>query len=877
MRLALFSPLNPQKSGISDYTEELLPHLVARAHVDLFIDGFKPTNEEVAEALTCFDYRRDPSVLRRLSDYDAVIYHMGNDPRYHAGVYESMRVHPGVVVFHDFAFQFFFYYLAYERGRLDLYLDETEACHGAQARREAEAALAEGLKPPQLSQPLAYPLNARLAQLAEAIIVHSEWSRSRFAETVPATPIAHINHFAIADVDRPAGILRGEREEPVRIASFGHITEEKGIERTLRALSRLRREGLPFHYTLVGEPSRFFDVGALVRSYGLKDVVTVTGYVTLAEFKRYVAATDIAVNLRESTVGETSGSLCRIMGAGVPAVVSNVGWFSELPDAAVVKIDADTSADTLLYAFLKRLIEDAPLRARIGANARQHVRAAHDIEDCAEAYVSFISEVAAGRARRLLVNGVSLELAQLGVDGRDEEFMREVAGRVAELVPARVSQAAAGGGRATTVTTFRPAMTVKEQSAETVRPEEHTPDGRLRGPAGIDFTRAALEYPQKLDPDARHYLLTKPFYNLARRPAKYLGDGMDAETHRHFCDFANLARTLALPHGSRVLDVGCGSGWLSEYFARLGYDVCGLDISPDLLEMAAERLRRVPYPVDQETSLRCRFVVHDVEAAPLDETFDAVICYDSLHHFEDERAVVRHLSAMLRDGGFLFVMEGDRPPAGSSGERELLDTMHEFGTLESPFSRDYLRALLKGNGFAIVGDYLSVNGLFARELLTDARVPATGSEVNYLLCKKVSGGRTGPVSDSRQPEGLRARLTPQSSWPAQARAGALLKASLRIENMGRALWLVGPAELKGAVMLGLKVVDEQGRVVFESHGTPPIPRAMIPGEGADLALEVRAPLEPGAYWLKIDLVAQHVCWFEQTGSLPLVLPLRVVE
>src|SRR5258705_4353673 len=102
----------------------------------------------------------------------------------------------------------------------------------------------------------------------------------------------------------------------------------------------------------------------------MEDRVTITGHVGMDEFERRIAATDIALNLRERTVGETSASLCRIMAAGVPAIVFNVGAFSELPANAVVKIDQDNNAAALLEAYLRRLIEDADFRPHIGANAR---------------------------------------------------------------------------------------------------------------------------------------------------------------------------------------------------------------------------------------------------------------------------------------------------------------------------------------------------------------------------------------------------------------------------------------------------------------------------------------------------------------------------
>ncbi|HEX5708105.1 MAG TPA: hypothetical protein VFX96_12460, partial [Pyrinomonadaceae bacterium] len=195
MRLAYFSPLNPQPSGISDYSEELLPHLAdAGAAVDLFVDGFAPSNRAALARFRVFDYAADPSVLARLDDYDAALYHLGNDHRYHAGIFDAMRARPGIAVFHDFALQDFFLGLARTRGDLDIYLDEVEAEHGATERAAAEEALRRGGIPAHFSRPLLYPLNRRLARAAEGIIVHSAWARARIEEIAPATPVAHVNH-----------------------------------------------------------------------------------------------------------------------------------------------------------------------------------------------------------------------------------------------------------------------------------------------------------------------------------------------------------------------------------------------------------------------------------------------------------------------------------------------------------------------------------------------------------------------------------------------------------------------------------------------------------------------------------------------------------
>src|SRR5215217_2025168 len=98
MRLAYFSPYAPQRSGIADYSEELLPHLAAAgAELTLFVEGFRPANEALAGRFEVRDYRREPRALSGLGEFDAAVYHMGNDHRYHAGVFDAMRVHPGVV------------------------------------------------------------------------------------------------------------------------------------------------------------------------------------------------------------------------------------------------------------------------------------------------------------------------------------------------------------------------------------------------------------------------------------------------------------------------------------------------------------------------------------------------------------------------------------------------------------------------------------------------------------------------------------------------------------------------------------------------------------------------------------------------------------
>ena len=76
-------------------------------------------------------------------------------------------------------------------------------------------------------------------------------------------------------------------------------------------------------------------------------------------------------------------------------------------------------------------------------------------------------------------------------------------------------------------------------------------------------------------------------------------------------------------------------------------------------------------------------------------------------------------------------------------------------------------------------------------------------------------------------------------------------------------------------MPAVRVTDRAGTLVNEFHGDPPLPQAIAPGETFKLTIEYTAPHRPGSYTLTVDLVAQHVRWFEQQGSKPLSVQFTV--
>jgi len=123
---------------------------------------------------------------------------------------------------------------------------------------------------------------------------------------------------------------------------------------------------------------------------------------------------------------------------------------------------------------------------------------------------------------------------------------------------------------------------------------------------------------------------------------------------------------------------------------------------------------------------------------------------------------------------------------------------------------------------------------------------------------------------------LRARILARTAAPETVLAGANFKLPITLINTGDTLWLTGQSVRSGVVMPGVKITDESNTVVVENHG-PLLPRAVAPGRSLTLDLLINAPTRPGTYTVKVDLVDQNICWFEETGSEPLVFAINVSE
>ena len=412
MRIAYFSPLPPERSGIADYSALLLPALQKRVDVQVVRRG----------------RTRPPR------DSDVGLYHVGNNPDAHGWIVDALRKRssrqPSVVVLHDFVLHHLVAGLTIGRRDGHGYLDAMEREGGVVGRLLAHGVLDKRIPPLWESRPEDFHLAGEVLGLAAGLIVHSRYVEERARAAGFEGPVWRIAHPAweVPPVE-PANV----QGHPL-IGSFGNVNASKRIPQLLEAFARLRRERPDARLLLVGALSPGFDLDRRLQRLGLSaEGITREAYVEEDRLWALMAACDVCVNLRAPTMGETSGSVIRQLSLGKPVVVSDAGWFAELPDAVALKVPIDGHETETLYAALELLARDGAARSAMSAASLELVRREHDLGRAADLYAAALEQAAGGEAvGDAVLRDVAAAAADVGIEPGSPEAA-ELAQRLAEV------------------------------------------------------------------------------------------------------------------------------------------------------------------------------------------------------------------------------------------------------------------------------------------------------------------------------------------------------------------------------------------------------------------------------------------------------------
>lgn len=398
MKIAYWSPLSPQATGVADYSEELLPYLAEGAEIHLFTDGYEPTHPDIRGAFPWYPAKDYEKIAAR-EHFDLNLYQIGNSSYHRYALNTALRF-PGMVVLHDLVLQHLFLGLSVERGDIQLYISEMKRAYGergAALGRQIAAALGSELIRSK------FPLCERVVERSYGVLVLTRHMQSWLQRRFGAMPVGKFIGRAPHHYAPPESLITVSKAEARRIlglppdafliSSFGLVTRAKRIDRALEGFRRFARKWPASRFMIVGEVQKGFPIEELTSHPDIRAKVAVTGHQPMDRFYLYMLASDAVVNLRFPSTGELSGTLIRALGMGKPVLVSNTGPFSEFPEYTVVRIDLGPPEVREISDAFELLASRPELSEAMGRFARRHVEETYSLRAEALAYLSFINQV----------------------------------------------------------------------------------------------------------------------------------------------------------------------------------------------------------------------------------------------------------------------------------------------------------------------------------------------------------------------------------------------------------------------------------------------------------------------------------------------------
>lgn len=388
-RLAYVSPLPSDKSGIADYSAELLPEIRRWYEVEVIVmrpEGIDPDLRADYVIRSVAEFRA------RIGSYDRVLYHFGNS-HFHEHMFSLLEEMPGTVVLHDF-------FLSGIQAHRDAHGRAPHAWAQALMESHGYRAVRERFTASDTADVVwRYPANLPILQSALGVVVHSEYSKTLARQWYGANSagdwavIPLLRAPAVEDSREALRRALGLKTNDLLVCSFGLLGPHKLNHRLLDAwLTSPLADDPHARLVFVGENhggEYGQKLSRRIRDSGLSERVHITGWADAATYRQYLAAADIGVQLRTLSRGETSAAVLDCMNHGVATIVNANGSMGDLDPTGVWRLPDEFDDDALIQALTK-LARDVSRRRDLGKRAQEIVRSCHAPGRCAEQYFEAI-------------------------------------------------------------------------------------------------------------------------------------------------------------------------------------------------------------------------------------------------------------------------------------------------------------------------------------------------------------------------------------------------------------------------------------------------------------------------------------------------------
>ncbi|MEH2267215.1 MAG: glycosyltransferase, partial [Nostoc sp.] len=423
-QIAFFSPFPPAKSGIADYSRDLLPSLGQHIDLDLYHDESYLPDINISNNLfshSKFEERSKSQV------YEGIIYQIGNSS-YHSYMYSQLMRYSGISVLHDYYLGGLINDMEARCPELGIkFSKELEHCYGKDRTVEILNLLkTKGLDINEKLSEVGIYVNRRIFTRSLGVILHSKWAYNCAIKefTNDNNHIVHIPQIVPKYVVKEKSLRDQCKElsipdDKLIISTFGFINKTKRPLQIIYAFKKYLVTEPSAYLVFVGSTDYLgtINIENEIKKLSLQDQVKVTGYVNMPDFYRYIEVSDICLNLRFPFNGESSASLLRILSVGKPTIVTDIGSFSDFPNDVVFKIPHPGQSDEV-EEILKSLIlltQNSDYRKSLSENAYKYIAKEHCPDKCANLYAEFIQQILSSpqAKSKKLADYVGRELAKV--------------------------------------------------------------------------------------------------------------------------------------------------------------------------------------------------------------------------------------------------------------------------------------------------------------------------------------------------------------------------------------------------------------------------------------------------------------------------------
>lgn len=351
-----FSPVPPARTDIAQYSARVVPHL--RKLIDLKVVCPDPVQAGSPWDNQDLDSREAGSLtMRDLNVSGLSLYNIGNNPVFHGQILRASMRHPGIVILHDRALQDLCHAVlddACADGESDsFYQAAMSHWYGRAGRDAARAARVGDVAVSSLAHD--FPLFEVALQGALGAVTHNSEVGAEIADRFPGMPIATLPlpYSPSITGGQSGSVLR--QDQSIRLVMFGYLNPNRRLGEFLRTWAQSPWRAR-FELDLAGEMNNGPEIEAVIAEMGLGAQVRSHGFLPDNQLDALIGQAHLALNLRNPTMGEASGSQLRIWANGTASVVSDTGWYRQLPQGSVLRVSTQNEHSDLL-TLLENLAE----------------------------------------------------------------------------------------------------------------------------------------------------------------------------------------------------------------------------------------------------------------------------------------------------------------------------------------------------------------------------------------------------------------------------------------------------------------------------------------------------------------------------------------